>query len=454
MKKIIIYNWDRVDGKIGAGVSVYIRNLISGLIENGNYKIIFLNSGLTYTADKEIKIVQVNNTFDDRIDTYEIVNSPVIAPIQQSDKNIKEYLTDNILPKIISTFIREINPDIIHFNNIEGLSLGVLHLKKEYPEIKFIYSVHNYFPLCSRVNLWKDEKIGKGHNCDKKDYSECSNCYKKSSYLGTKMIRSGNKILGYSLKALDRFSIKRVDVSLYEHYQKDTIAAINNNCDAVLAVSNRVKELLLNAGVKNDIIHTSYIGTAVAEQSLRRPCVNDVFSSPFVIAYMGYMREDKGFYFFLDMLEKMSLDISKNIKVKIIARYAGKKEEVSRIHALENKFYKIEIYDGYTKDNQKELLKDVHLGIVPVLWEDNLPQVAIEQIAFGIPILVSNLGGAKELCQNDDFVFKAKDTEEFMFKLRHIYENRDLLIDFFKTSKELVTMSAHIRDIENYYDKE
>ena len=27
------------------------------------------------------------------------------------------------------------------------------------------------------------------------------------------------------------------------------------------------------------------------------------------------------------------------------------------------------------------------LSIVPVLWEDNLPQIAIESIAYGVPVL-------------------------------------------------------------------
>ena len=88
--------------------------------------------------------------------------------------------------------------------------------------------------------------------------------------------------------------------------------------------------------------------------------------------------------------------------------------------------------NGYTKNNQKELLQGANLGILPVMWEDNLPQVAIEQIAYGVPVLTSDLGGAKELCNDLNFVFKAGNVTDFINKLYNIYEHRELLLEYWK----------------------
>lgn len=168
---------------------------------------------------------------------------------------------------------------------------------------------------------------------------------------------------------------------------------------------------------------------------------------------MGYMNREKGFYFFLDALEKMPDKMANSISVKVVARHDKKQksQEVERLKRLETKFKKIELINGYTAVNQKELLADVNLGIVPVQWEDNLPQVAIEQIAYGVPILVSDLGGAREIVKDENFIFHATDTCEFMKKLSAIQNNRQYLNAFWNVERRLVTMQEHINELLNTY---
>ena len=298
-------------------------------------------------------------------------------------------------------FIKNIKPDIIHFNNFEGLSLETLKTKELFKNIKYIYiyiyiyTVHNYFPICSRVNLWQGEKTRNGHNCDKKSYDECRNCYKMKSYSSTIYHRRGYKYLGRLFQAFYLVLYHSNSVDIFEDFEKKNICYINLYMDGVLAVSERVRELLIKHEIDENKISTSYIGTRVADEAMYSPNANNTDSDYFKIVYMGYMRPEKGYYFFINALEKLQDDYSKHIDVRIVARYAGKIKEVTEIDNLRHKFHDIELIDGYTKDNQKELLQGCHLGGVPVLWEDNLPQVAIEQIAYGVPILVSDFGGQK-----------------------------------------------------------
>ena len=452
MKRILVYNWDRLDGTSGGGVSVYVRNLIDGLIKEG-LEVVYLSSGLTYTSDRRLRIEKIENSFMPEINCYEIVNSPVIAPITQSSENIKKYLNDKKIDKLFAEFIKKIKPEIIHFNNFEGLSLETLKTKALFKDIKYIYSVHNYFPICSRVNLWKDEKIGNGHNCDKKSYSECSNCYKMRSYSSTIYYRCGNVYLGKLFKAMNMISFHKEYSDVFKEFEEKNISYINNYMDDVLAVSERVRELLINHGIDKNKIFTSYIGTHVEDNAMCLPNAEDIHSPFFKIVYMGYMRPEKGYYFFINSMKKLPDSYSKNIDIRIIARCSGKNTEISEINSLRPKFHNIELIDGYTKDNQRELLQECHLGIVPVLWEDNLPQVAIEQIAYGVPILVSDLGGAKELCPSTDFIFKAGNIDDFLLKLINIIDHREILNEFYIKSKKLVTMHEHAAEILRYYEE-
>ena len=150
----------------------------------------------------------------------------------------------------------------------------------------------------------------------------------------------------------------------------------------------------------------------------------------------------------------MEESLSKKIIITIAAKYDNNqnKKEIETLQKLKSKFHDIILINGYNHQNQAQILEDQNLGIVPVLWEDNLPQVAIEQIAYGVPILCSDCGGVSELHNyNPDFTFKAGNVKEFLEKINNILKNRNLLNDYWKTVQHLTTMKEHIDFLEKIY---
>lgn len=456
MKKILYYNWTHVDGSNGGGVTVYQRNLIEEMLNDSEYSITYLNSGLTYESKKDTYIKEVENSLNDSIKCFEIINSPVLAPVQQSIRNIDKYLKDEMLYKLLKEFIiRQNGFDIIHFNNFEGLSINVLKLKNDFPKMKFIYSAHNYFPICSRVNLWKDEIKNDGHNCDKISFNECKDCYKNINYDSEVFCRKYKTLKGkYKIASiLSKISPDKGDPKLYQEFVDNNITYFNKYIDVILAVSSRVKNILVNSGFCESKIKVSYIGTKVAENQIKSNNAN-IYSEIFNIMYMGYMRDDKGFYFFLDALNKIDDMLASQIGITVVAKYSKNKHknELDQLKKLKSKFNRITIVNGYNAENQKKLLQGIHLGVVPVLWEDNLPQVALEQVAYGVPILVSNLGGASEICKgNINFVFESGNTVEFLSKIENIINNRVLLKEFWNYTIPLVTMKQHVMSLKKEY---
>ena len=72
------------------------------------------------------------------------------------------------------------------------------------------------------------------------------------------------------------------------------------------------------------------------------------------------------------------------------------------------------------------------------LWEDNLPQIAIEFISKGIPILTSDRGGAKEIACNEAFIFRSGSHEAFASKLADILQSSHWLNQFLDQTDALV----------------
>ena len=120
---------------------------------------------------------------------------------------------------------------------------------------------------------------------------------------------------------------------------------------------------------------------------------------------------------------------------------------------LLSKFKSVEIITGgYKHDRLNEIFDNCDLSLIPVVWEDNLPQVAIESSAFGVPLLCSDAGGAKELYKNNLFTFKAGDKEDFLSKIIYFLENKNKIGLFWEGCRKLVTLNDHWVDLNaNYY---
>ena len=479
MKKILLYNWVQFDDeeKRGGGVTVYIKNLIDHLLKDERNEIYFLSSGMAYDLKKtSMRIEATHNIYEGtgRCHSFEVVNSPVLSPSSAQFHDLEVYLNDQSLYQLIKKFIRSIDGlEVIHFNNLEGLSINVLNIKEDFPGLNIVFSLHNYFPFCPQVNLWWKEQM----NCiDYKNGSECIDCVGWIDQSYEKQIRafgyyydhSDKKIpknkyifrLRTKRKIINILKTRKIKVQIPRHviypktytcFRNKNIELINKNVDHVLAVSERVREIAIKYGLEEKKVVTSYIGTKVAEHQ-KLPVKRKKDGEILNLVYMGYVRRDKGFFFLLDALKCMEETISKKIKITFATRMDDP-FVLNELNGLKSKFAGIVRYDGYDHNSIAKILKGKDLGVIPVLWQDNLPQVAIEMASFGVPILTSDLGGAHELSGSGYFVFKHGDIDDFIEKVRYILENRDVIEEYWVKYKGLTTMEEHINEIKKFYFK-
>ncbi len=116
---------------------------------------------------------------------------------------------------------------------------------------------------------------------------------------------------------------------------------------------------------------------------------------------------------------------------------------------MAHRFDTVTFYNGYTHAQLPRILAGVDLGVVPVLWEDNLPQVAIECVASGVPILTSNRGGAQELLNCPALVFKAGSTGDFLAKIEACLDDPDLLRTAMFRRRPLFTPEQHYEQLRS-----
>lgn len=474
--RILLYNWVQCDDKNGrgGGVTVYLNNLINEIVRErrSDMEVFFLSSGTYYDIyHEEIRYEETPNQYRGTCRTFSIINSPVFSPAFLSFYYLDKVLYNEDMREIVCRFLKEYGPfDAVHFHNLEGLSLPVLDCKRNYPDTKFMYSLHNYYPFCPQVNLWREETC----NCSLPDTGrECIGCLSEhvpADKLRHKMAMTYNlvknpserlaKAYEYCGRQLDEYYEKYEKKELAQHdrerlerllgeYRTSFVKKLNSNMDMVFAVSGRVGEIAVRMGIERDKVKVSYIGTKAADFARNRGnCSWD--GEVLSVIYMGYQRTDKGYYFLAEVLNRMPEHIAGRIDIMLAAK-KNPNPRYGDVEIHKEKFHSFAAKDGYSRDEMEALLADKNLGIIPVLWEDNLPQTAIEMTAYGVPVLASDLGGASELCDSEDFVFRAGDIEDCIHKITQFVEHPEKLEGYWRHYKGLTTMKEHLAEMAEFW---
>ena len=240
---------------------------------------------------------------------------------------------------ILREFIYDYGPfDVLHYNNIEGLGVKCLSIKNDCPNMKVIYSIHNYFMFCPNGYLFDAEQS----NCYGKSM-KCEDCMKRTA--SEKTFRLFYKIDGICRKMhIEAISpkIKLFGKFIYSHtlrgklqtihsqplqhnyevFRKKNVDSLNKYVDRVLAVSERVKQIAIYYGINQTKIDCSYIGTKFTDNKTITP--NTMNSTQWLtIAYMGFLKKEKGIEFLCDALENLGSGYAERVSFLCYARNKG-----------------------------------------------------------------------------------------------------------------------------------
>lgn len=485
-RRILFYNWVAFDDdeKRGGGVSIYQRNLTEALVQAG-WQVDFFSAGLAFDLESEApRFEPTDNVFAPACRSFQLVNSPILSPGHAAfGQNDRLFDKGPALDAWLG-FLRENGPyDIVHFNNIEGIPFTFLDVKAQFPDMLVVLAHHNYFAICPQVNLWQREE----RLCTDFDRGRaCTDCLvhrpPRAEILAAQQLSTLIKRAGLTAKSpvftgaftepafVDLFQdlarrtrtefLQEDDLPLDEAVENGfarrrrlAVALLNRTVDLHLAVSQRVARVIESYGINAARTRVSYIGTKHGETLKHaRKRMATAKAGSLSMVFMGYMRADKGFLFLLDALEALPPAIARNLRVKLAAKSTGDARIAARLKALARHLGALEHIDGYAHADLPAILKDVDLGVVPVLWEDNLPQVALEIMSHGVPILTSDRGGAQELSGNSDFVFAAGAPLAFAEAVRKLQTGEVPLGAFWTHAMPLRSMDDHLAELTGLYE--
>jgi glycosyltransferase involved in cell wall biosynthesis len=253
-------------------------------------------------------------------------------------------------PRVTKCFravVREVQPDIVHHHNISLLGYEILERHGHYTNL---YTAHDYWLICPVKNnlLQNGRRV-----CDKPSCTVCALYGRRPPQFW----RHGS---GF----------------------KNAI----NQIDMLIAPSNYLKER---------IARTVPVRAVTIPNFVPKP-PTQIPSSGFskFLMYAGMLETHKGILALL----KGYRELTKQTDLKLVIVGDGKlRQKVREVVRQYNLSDKVHLMGWVDRELFYALLRDSTSLVIPSIWPENAPLIALEALSVGTPVVASSLGGLPEI---------------------------------------------------------
>jgi len=209
--------------------------------------------------------------------------------------------------------------------------------------------------------------------------------------------------------------------------QKIKLSNILNKSDAFIVLSEKRKKEYAKIIAKDKIhIIPNFISIPKTLEKKSKQLIN--------IITLGRLGNRKGTY---DLIN--ALNIIKQLNFE--ANLAGDGDLNTYQKYIDNfKLTKqIKLLGWISGDNKKELLEKADIFVLPSYFED-MPMAILEAMAYGIPIISTNIAGIPEVVENNanGFLIKPGDINNLANKLKTLIINKSLRCQMGKRSLKII----------------
>lgn len=446
MSKISILHYSfGLPPKATGGLPLYVRDL-SNAQKQAGYKVnILLPKQQLHGKDRIRK----------KSGIYYLENSLPIASIfgmKEPNDYMRAYSKT-----VIEKFLNELKPTVIHIHSFMGLPKEFLEVAKS-KDIKLVYTTHDSYGLCLKCNFIDST----GSACLQPNPEKCAKCNlsnglsTRMSYLiGTDFYKAIKKN-----KFIHQLKSKYRDDKMQEGVITD-VSEIDVSTDKINAYANLLKyyDLMFSMIDKfhfnSELTKETYIAYLPNIKGKVIPITlssiqdhrNERNRTPgeiLTIGYIGRKEPYKGIDLLIDALTKLHKE---NINFECLL-YG---DDFSKYDLLLNG--KVKNMGIYENRQIKSVFDTMDLLVIPSIWKETFGFVGLEALSYGVPVLMSENVGCKDLLINKDCIFKSNVFDLFN-KLITIVNNKNLLsYDSQITTNNLFSIQYHVKKInKSIYD--
>jgi len=239
--------------------------------------------------------------------------------------------------KRLSETLEEEKPDIVHTNNLAGLSFSIIKTVRK-RGIPIVHGLHDYFAICPLHTMFR-----KGTSCG----NSCVAC-----------------------RIFSKFRRRRLKGSI------DGLVGVSEH---ILEVHRRELGVM---DMPSMVLHNPFVD--IPNEPKRRNGKNVVFG------YLGRIKENKG-------LEKLLESVGPLEDFELVIGGTGATRYVEKLTRL----YQSDRVSFLGHVNVREYWSEIDVLIVPSLWNEPFGMVVVEAFSNGKPVVATRRGGIVEIVSHE-----------------------------------------------------
>lgn len=381
--------------------------------------------------------------------SYELIN-PLPVSLDEGILNCDMYMKD-CPSEVYEKFLCEIKPDVIHIHTLMGLHKEFIS-SANLLGIKTIFTSHDYFGLCSKVTFFKEGKV-----CS--DGQDCSNCIKcNQTALSLNKIKILQSPLYKMLK--DSWLIKKIRKQhRREFHGNEKLSIVKISDTEKKKIGEKYKELRayyvhmlanvdeihFNSTVARDVYmqflnpKKSRVISITRKDIFDNRDIKHIDSNVLRITYLAPAQPYKGFNVIVKALDELWDENKTDFKLQLFSPVAN------------NKPYMCNKNDGFKRDELKDIFANTDILIAPSICKETFGFTVLEALSYGVPVIVSDNVGAKDIIGNAGIVVRAGDSEQIKNIIKSLDRKKIEQLREAVKELEIKSMEKHMDECYEMY---
>ncbi len=286
-------------------------------------------------------------------------------------KNPIFVLNNFYLKHFLSKIVKREKIDIIHAQDRLTSIAAISASKKE--KIPCVIHFHDYWFACPKGNLLRYDLS----ECSGVNFFHCCRCM-----LGKRFLWEF-----YKFFFLVKTSWKKLE-----------------KADVKIAVSKCVMEKLSRYGIQTNVrvLHNPVtdIFFKDMDESRKNQVKRKYNLKKNVVSYFGEFSLNKGIFLLCDVIKELHKD-KRITETSFLVIGWGKLEKYIISFIKKNNLSNVVFLPRVNPHKIRNFYAISNIIVIPSIWPDPLPRVAEEALSMGIPVISSNIGGLKDLVENN-----------------------------------------------------
>lgn len=389
------------------GLTKYSFDLMTQQAKDG-HSVSALWPGQMLLGSKKVRIKNRGNV--QGVASYELIN-PLPVPLDEGVTDVASF-TAKTDAAPYKTFLTTLKPDVIHIHTLMGLHREFVDIAVQL-QIRTVFTSHDYYGICPKVTLYRYGQV-----CD--NDAGCENCIQcNCTALSKKKILILQSPLYRLLKnaPLVKRLRKQHRGNFFENEQLPEMPAPEEEIPALAQGYRDLRKYYMDMLSKVDLIHFNSSLTESVYKKYLTPKASQVLS----ITHKDVKDQRELPHAESDTLRITCLAPAKPFKGYHVLKQAldelwaeGKKDFVLRMYnAVPHPEPYMQVQEeGFSHAELGSMMENTDILVAPSVWYETFGFTVLEALSFGVPVLISDHMGAKDIVGKGGIVLPAGSVEE------------------------------------------